>query len=473
MTDSYLEMSQTPWGSALISGLGLPKPPRLNRDENPWAERSLDGQDVLVGGGRTAPLAREIIAALNAAGAQVRIRPELPGLGELKSAAGALGVNLSGNPVTGETKEAPRFVVFDASGLAGPAELRALYEFFQPIAAKFPSHTRIVVLGRPSDQAADASSAAAAGALIGFVKSIAKEIGRKGSTANVVEVGKGSEGSLGGVLRYFLSDHATFVSGQSLAMTQPASGNGAWSGVLKGKVALVTGAARGIGASISQLLAREGAQVIGMDRPQEEGALGDTLAKINGVGLPLDVTAPDAAQKLVQETMKRFGGLDIVVHNAGITRDKTLRKMRPDQWDMVLDVNLGAIVRINDALLASGLKPGARMVCISSIGGIAGNPGQTNYGATKAGVIAYVRSLAATMARNGGAVNAVAPGFIETQMTAAMPVGPRVVGRLMSSLSQGGLPVDIAEAVTFLASPYASGVNGRTLRVCGQHLVGA
>jgi 3-oxoacyl-[acyl-carrier protein] reductase len=472
MTDSYLEMTQTPWGKALTAALGMPQPPRLARDETAYAQRPLDGQDVLIGGGSSAPLARELIKALAEAGAVVRIRPELPGLADIKAAGAALGVNLSGNPVTGESREAPRFVVFDACALSGPAELRALYDFFQPLAARFPANTRIVVLGRPSEQAASPAASAAAGALIGFVKSIAKEIGRKGSTANVVEVAKGSEGALGGTLRYFLSDHSSFVSGQSLAMTQPAAGNGAWEGPLSGKVALVTGAARGIGASIAQVLAREGAQVIGMDRPQEEGALGDTLSRINGVGLPLDVTAGNAPASLVSEVMKRFGGLDIVVHNAGITRDKTLRNMRPDQWDMVLDVNLGAIVRVNDALLKEGLKPAARMVCISSIGGIAGNPGQTNYGATKAGVIAYVRALAPEMAKRGGAVNAVAPGFIETAMTAAMPVGPRVVGRLMSSLSQGGLPLDIAEAVNFFSGPYAAGVNGQTLRVCGQHLVG-
>lgn len=474
MTDKYLEMSQTPWGSALVATLGLPKPPRLQRDETAYAERSLSGEDVLIGGGAHAPLARELVRALHEAGATIRIRPELPGLGDFKTASAALGVNLSGNPVTGETAQPPRLIAFDATALSGPSELRALYDFFQPVAAKLPSHTRIVVLGRPPDQAEGAAAAAAAGALIGFVKSIAKEIGRKGSTANLVEVGKGTEASLAGVLRYFLTDHSTFVSGQSLSMTQAAKASAtAWCGSLNGKVALVTGAARGIGASIAQTLAREGAQVIGMDRPQEEGALGDTLGKINGVGLPLDVTASDAPARLVDECTRRFGGLDIVVHNAGITRDKTLRNMRQDQWDMVLDVNLGAIVRVNDALMQRGLKPGARMVCVASIGGISGNPGQTNYGATKAGVITYVRSLAGEFAKHGGAVNAVAPGFIETQMTAAMPVGPRVVGRLMCSLLQGGLPLDIAEAVTFLASPYAAGVNGRTLRVCGQHLVGA
>jgi 3-oxoacyl-[acyl-carrier protein] reductase len=283
----------------------------------------------------------------------------------------------------------------------------------------------------------------------------------------------GAESALAGALRFLLLPHSAFISGQTLPLTQAATGGGAWAGALAGRVALVTGAARGIGASIAEVLAREGATVVGMDRPQEEGALGETLSRFNGVGLPLDVTARDAAQRVQKECLQRFGGLDIVVHNAGITRDKTLRNMRPDQWDMVLEVNLAAIVRMNEALLQQGLKGGARMVCISSIGGIAGNAGQTNYGATKAGVIGYVRALAPEMARRGGAVNAVAPGFIETQMTAMMPMGPRVVGRLMSSLLQGGLPVDIAEAVAFLASPYAAGLNGRTLRVCGQHLVGA
>ena len=153
--------------------------------------------------------------------------------------------------------------------------------------------------------------------------------------------------------------------------------------------------------------------------------------------------------------------------------DKMMRNMPPHFWDLVLDINLGSILRINERLLKGGLNGGARVVCISSIGGIAGNAGQTNYGATKAGIIGYVSALAPAMAKAGGAINAVAPGYIETQMTAAMPVGPREVGRRLSSLSQGGLPQDIAEAVVFFASPAAAGINGSTLRVCGQNFVGA
>jgi 3-oxoacyl-[acyl-carrier protein] reductase len=474
MSDGYLEMTQTPWGRALVSLLGLPQPPHLQRGSGPWGERPLDGHGVVLGACEGAQLAPALVEALHRAGAAIRVRAELPGLAAIKSAAAQAGVAISGNLVAGESAGPNHAIVYDATGLARPEQLRQLYDFFQPLAAAVPANGRVVVLGRPAEAAGSAPAAAAAGALIGFTKSLAKEIGRKGATANLVEVAPGCEGAVAGALRFFLSPHSAFVSGQPLALDSPVrEANVAWAGSLSGKVALVTGAARGIGAAIAATLAREGAQVVGMDRPQEEGALGETLAKVGGVGLPLDVTAADAPQRVVKECEARFGGLDIVVHNAGITRDKTLRNLRPEHWDQVIEVNLAAIVRMNDLLLQRGLKPGARMVCISSIGGIAGNPGQTNYGATKSGVIAYVRALAPEMARRGGAANAIAPGFIETQMTAHMPVGPRVVGRLMSSLSQGGLPEDIAEAVAFMASPYAAGVNGRTLRVCGQHLVGA
>lgn len=474
MSDRYLELSQTPWGKTLVSLLGLPCPPRLQRGSGPWAERPLEGRGVTLGASQNSQFTRTLLQVLSEAGAQIRIRAELPGLGGIKSSAADLNVPLSGVPMNGENAEPSYAAIYDASGLERPEQLRELYDFFQPLAAKIPANGRVIVVGHAVEAAGNPVAAAAAGALIGFVKSLGKEIGRKGATANLIETAGGGEAALPGALRFLLSEHSAFISGQSLTLTAPTRlESWAWTGSLKGKVALVTGAARGIGAAIAEVLAREGAQVIGVDRPQEEGALGGTLSKINGTGLPLDITAADAPAKIVQECAARFGGLDIVVHNAGITRDKTLRNMQPQLWDQVIEVNLAAIVRINEKLLQSGLKNGARMVCVSSIGGIAGNPGQTNYGATKAGVIGYVKALAPEMARRGGAVNAVAPGFIETQMTAEMPAGPRIMGRLMSSLLQGGLPVDIAEAVAFLASPYAAGVNGRTLRVCGQHLVGA
>jgi 3-oxoacyl-[acyl-carrier protein] reductase len=165
-------------------------------------------------------------------------------------------------------------------------------------------------------------------------------------------------------------------------------------------------------------------------------------------------------------------GADIVVHNAGITRDRTLARMSEDEWDSVLAVNLESIERITAALV-DGLPRGGRIVCVSSVSGIAGNRGQANYATSKAGVIGVVDELAPMLAQRQGTINAVAPGFIETRMTAAMPLATREAGRRMNSLAQGGLPVDVAETVAWLASPGSAGVNGNVVRVCGQSLIGA
>ena len=474
MTDRYLELSHTPFGKALSSLLGLPQPPRLKRASGPWAQQPLAGVNALVGASTGAQFIMPLLKALNDAGAAVRILPEHSGLPVVKAASQKLGIALSGNPVKGSGDAPSALYVFDASGLGSPAQMRELYDFMQPVIGGIAGSGRVLILSRAPSEAGDAAHVATATALRGFIRALGKEIGKKGVTANLLEVQTGGEEWLAGPLRFFLSEHSAFISGQVLPVgAGPREEPVALPGSLQGKVALVTGAARGIGASIAETLAREGVSVIGMDHPSAEGGLAETMARINGVGLALDVTAKDAAQRIAAEANKKFGGLDIVVHNAGVTRDKMLRNMAPHLWDMVLDINFGAILRINEGLLKDGLKDGARMVCISSIGGISGNAGQTNYAATKAGIIGYVSSLASTMARHGGAINAVAPGFIETAMTAAMPVGPREVGRRLSALGQGGLPVDIAEAVTFFSSHAAGGINGQTLRVCGQNFMGA
>ncbi len=474
MSDRYLDFANTPFGKSLSGLLGLPSPPRLKRAEGAYEALPFAAQGILLGGTSRAELSAPLLTALATAGASVQIVAGHIGLAPIKRAAADAGVPLKTEPNPEDRAAAAVAYVFDASGIDDPARLRELYDFMQPRVGRIPANGRVLILSRAPADAGDPNAKAATQALRGFVRSFGKEIGKKGATVNLLEVGKGADAALDGPLRFFLSAHSAFVTGQTLALTAPGMiVDAGFTQPLNGKTAVVTGAARGIGAAISATLAREGAQVIGIDRPQEEGALGETLAKFKGYGLPLDITAADAPARIAQELESRFGGADIVVHNAGITRDKMLKNMAPHLWDQVLDVNFGAILRINDVLLKSGLKNGARMVCISSIGGIAGNAGQTNYGATKAGVIGYVEALAATMARRGGAINAVAPGFIETQMTAQMPVGPREVGRRLAALGQGGLPIDIAEAVTFLASPLAAAVNGRTLRVCGQNFVGA
>jgi 3-oxoacyl-[acyl-carrier protein] reductase len=237
---------------------------------------------------------------------------------------------------------------------------------------------------------------------------------------------------------------------------------------------MVTGAARGIGAAIARVLARDGAHVICVDVP----AAGDTLStvanELAGTAVQLDITSAEAPERVVDHVAARHGGLDVVVHNAGITRDKTIFRMKPEAWDSVLDVNLSSQERINDALLAHDLLPfGARVVSVSSIAGIAGNRGQTNYATSKAGVIGLVNSMAGTLAERGITINAVAPGFIETAMTGKMPLFLREAGRRMNSMAQGGLPIDVAETIAYFAGPGSAGVTGNVLRVCGQSLLGA
>jgi 3-oxoacyl-[acyl-carrier protein] reductase len=240
---------------------------------------------------------------------------------------------------------------------------------------------------------------------------------------------------------------------------------------LDGKLALVTGASRGIGAAIARTLARDGARVVGLDIPQASEELGAVTAEIDGDAIELDITAPEAPERIAE----RFAdGIDVLVHNAGVTKDRTIAKMPEERWATLMEINLSSEERINDALLAADLlAPNGRIVGVSSMAGIAGNNGQTNYAASKAGVIGMVEALAPELAERGATINAVAPGFIETQMTAAMPIGPREAGRRMSSLSQGGLPVDVAETIAWFASPASTGVNGNTVRVCGQNLLGA
>ena len=240
---------------------------------------------------------------------------------------------------------------------------------------------------------------------------------------------------------------------------------------------MVTGAARGIGAAIVRTLARDGAVVVGVDVP----AAGETLAKVvnevGGTALALDITAPDAGARILEHCRTRHGRMDVVVHNAGITRDRMLANMDAARWDSVLAVNTTAQLAMNEAFLAEDARDvagqGLRIVGLASISGIAGNRGQTNYAASKAGVIGLTAASAPVLAARGGTINAVAPGFIETEMTAKIPLATREVGRRLNALQQGGLPQDVAETVAWLASDAAGGTNGATLRVCGQSKLGA
>lgn len=360
--------------------------------------------------------------------------------------------------------------------VGSPEDLSAPVLALGPVLKRLAPGGRVVVVLRPAAAAADPATAAARQGIEGVVRSLAKEL-RGGATGNAIVLAEGvapSAPSAVGALRFLLSGRSAFVDGQLVHVDTDAGELPAdWERPLEGRVAVVTGAARGIGAAIARVLAGQGATVVAVDVPAAGDALAAVANEVRGTALQLDITAPDASERLLRHVRSRHGRLDVVVHNAGITRDKLLANMTPEKWDPVVGVNVMAPLRITDALLVSeALGEAPRVVCLASTSGIAGNRGQTNYAASKAGVIGMVQALAPSLTAAGGTVNAVAPGFIETDMTARIPFATREVARRLNSLQQGGQPVDVAETIAFLASPQAGGINGRTLRVCGQNMVG-
>jgi 3-oxoacyl-[acyl-carrier protein] reductase len=337
-----------------------------------------------------------------------------------------------------------------------------------PVVRSVAASGRIVVLGAPLS-AEDHHQAAAQQALEGFTRSLGKEVGR-GRTVNLVRLSDASAAE--STLRFLLSPKSAYISGQVIEVGPAQEADVDWSQPLAGRTALVTGGARGIGAAVAETLARDGARVVVLDVPGASADAERLAARLGGSALALDITAADAGERIARALPD---GLDVLVHNAGITRDRRLVNMPAERWSSVLDVNLASVLRTTDALLERGtLRRGGRIVATASIAGLAGNAGQTNYGASKAGVVGLVRSLAPrALAEHGVTVNAVAPGFIETKMTAAIPLFIREAGRRMNSLGQGGLPVDVAETTAWLANPASGAVNGQVVRVCGQSLLGA
>ncbi len=480
MSDFLVELAGNRRARKVVTTLGLPVPlpQRLERARGPWAERPLHDRIVVVGSTDGAELASVLAETLTAAGADPWVCSPEAQLPPWQASGEAWGrpphpVVDAGpdEPATGPTS--PWALVFDATGLRSPKALHALHAFFQPRIRGLGRSGRLVVLGRPADGTLDPTVAATRRALEGFVRSAGREVGRRGATAVLLSVEPKAEARLAPVLRFVLSPRSAYISGQPLrvsaAVKRPSD---VPVRPLEGRVALVTGAARGIGAATAERMAAEGATVVVLDRPEDDAVASAVAHQVGGVFLPCDVTDPDAPQIISAFIAERYGHLDVLVHNAGVTRDKTLAKMRRELWDLTLDVNLGAVIRITDALEGL-LSPTARVICLSSVTGIAGNVGQTNYSASKAGIIGFVQCLAPKLAKKGIAVNAIAPGFIETRLTDAIPAATREIGRRLCNLSQGGLPLDIAEVATFLASPGAAALSGQVVRVCGGSFVGA
>jgi 3-oxoacyl-[acyl-carrier protein] reductase len=441
MADRYSQLVNAPVVGTVAKQLGLPQPVSLDRYQ--------PGQPVVAGpvlsdGAPAGRLAEQVAAILDSVKAE---------------RAGAEGK--------------AKALVFDATGIADSTELVELQRFFYPAVPRLQRSGRAIVLGTPPAEAGSVPAQIAQRSLEGFTRSLGKEIGGRGSTAQLVYVEPGAEDQLESTLRFLLSPKSAYVSGQVVRVGKGVSPSPKidWEQPLEGKVALVTGASRGIGAAIASTLARDGAEVVGLDLPPMAEDLKAVTGAIGGRSIELDITAGDAPETIAAELKD---GVDVVVHNAGVTKDRTIAKMPEERWGQLMEINLSSEERINDALLGKKLLNGnGRIVCVSSMSGIAGNSGQTNYAASKAGVIGMVEAMAPELAKRKATINAVAPGFIETQMTAAMPIGPREAGRRLSSLSQGGLPVDVAETIAWFASPASTGVNGNTVRVCGQNFLGA
>jgi len=436
MSDRYLDFANSGMGGWLTGALGLPRPLPLRRRTETGA--SPVGPLLLGGGGRLSSLLHRL--------------------------AGQWRVDLHTTP-----DEGARYggLIFDASDIDRASGAADLYRFFHEAVRRLGPCGRMVVIGRPPESMADAEGEAVQRGVEGFVRSLAKEA-REGGTAQLLRIASGGEEAAASSLAFFLSPRSAYVSGQVITISAAASAS-----ISTGRRrVLITGASRGIGAAMARLFAAEGWAVTALDAPGAQADLRALAAQIGAEALSVDITAADAAERLV-EAARAADGYDAVIHNAGITRDRTLARMSATEWGSVMAVNLGAPLALTRALLDAGqIRANGRIVAVSSLSGIAGNKGQANYALSKAGWIGAVRRLAAETG-HGITVNAVAPGFIETRMTAAIPFAIREAGRRMNSLGQGGQPIDVAETALWLAEADNGGVNGAVVRVCGQSLLGA
>ena len=458
MTDQYQAFTQSPLGKFVVKNLGLPSPVSLDRFES--GQPVVNGA-VLLGAAPSSTISASIAQVLSNIHADSYVGNNV----ELQQTAAKVGLNL--RPLNADDKESKfKAVVFDASGIQNSEQLKELYNFFNPIARQISTSGRVIVIGTTPETAKTVKQAIAQRALEGFIKSVGKEF-KKGITAQVVYVDQGAEANLESTLRFLISPRSAYVSGQVIRISKAEIVKLDWAKPLAGKTALVTGASRGIGEAIAQVLARDGAHVICLDVPQQQADLERVAGSIGGSVLAIDITAADAGEKIKTAAAKQ-GGLDVIVHNAGITRDGLMMRMTEQQWDMVINVNLKSAFNFVHAITPVMMKQkSGSIINMSSVVGVSGNAGQCNYSASKAGMIGLAKSIAKEVGSRGIRANCIAPGFIITEMTAVLTEEVKAEWAKNIPLRRGGTPEDVANVATFLASDLSSYVSGQVIHVCG------
>lgn len=446
----YATFARSGVGIRLTRALGLPSPARLRR--HTVGSAVIDGV-VLVDGYAEALVADRLRQHLTALGVPVSdAAPNPPGVASVAA------------------------IIVDLTSMTDPEQLEIFRAIVAPGLRSLAPSGRVIALTRPPQEASSVAMAAARRGVDGMVRSLAKEL-RGGATANTVEIADLADDAVHATIQFLLSGRSAYVSGQLIrvgAPVGPLQEPQDWDRPLAGNVAVVTGAAQGVGAAVTRTLGRDGATVVCVDLPHTESTLRDLAEEVGGSFLGLDVTDRDAGKRIAEHCRQQHGGLDIVAHVAGITRDRLLVNVDAPWWREVIDVNLSAVLRINDALIPA-MRDGGHLVHVSSTAGFAGHRGQASYAASKAGIIGLTASLAddETVRSKRMTVNAVAPGFIASAMSARATMLTRELSKMMNSLQQAGRPEDVAEVMSWLCWPTNRGVTGQTVRVCGQLIVGA